>query len=125
MLNVFDIAIPEERPDILDRVAYAVEPDRMYPASLSDMVESLPHMGELDSAMVSILAPVAGILTPANIALVGLTKPETVAQHGAEALAIRAALMTGARLWFTERLHVAINHAPLNFRILRDERYRL
>lgn len=122
MLNVFDIAMPEERVDIPDRAAYVIEPARAYPAALADMTDALDNIGSLPSALQSIITPVRDLLTPERIALTEKSLDEI---DNANARVERARLLEAARLWFTEKLHAALNFKPLNLHILKDERYRL
>ena len=124
MLNVFEIARPEDRPDIADYTAYAVDPAVMYPAALADMLEALPNASALSTALGQEITAVRDILTQEQIDR-ALTPKDETAEWSEEAKSNRARLLNHSRRWFTEKLHAAINHKPLNLHILKDERYRL
>lgn len=113
-LNVFDHAQPIEREGTEN--AFNAAPFETYSAALADMLASKDRLAQLSPALQQILAPVAGVLSAESIAAALAGKPGD---------AQRAALLEAARLWFTEKLHAAISHAPLFISWTRDERVKL
>jgi ABC-type iron transport system FetAB ATPase subunit len=128
-MNVLSIAIAlEGTPG--DYAAFEVQPDALYPAALADMKDAAARTDQLSSALRQIIMPVRELLTDANIALALTPKAEIVAGDNAAQvdgdLSARYQLLEAARLWFTEKLHQAINHAPMHLRILKgDGSFRL
>lgn len=127
-MNVFSIATAlEGAPG--DRAMFEAAPADMYPAALADMQDAVARADQLSSALRQIIWPVHDLLNESSIAVALTPKAEVLAggdsaQVSAD-LSARAALLEAARLWFTEKLHAAINHAPMQLRILKDDRYRL
>lgn len=127
-MNVLNIALAVEvTPG--DRAAFEAQPSELYPASLADMQAAVPQAGQLSTALQRIILPVRELLTDENVALALTPKADVTAWNDtaeiSRALIARASLLEAARLWFTEKLHQAVNHAPMALRILKDERYRL
>lgn len=127
-MNVFSIAAAlEGAPG--DRASFEAAPADLYPAALADMQDAASRVDQLTPALRQILWPVRDLLTESSIAVALTTKADVLAggdpaQVSAE-LAARAALLEAARLWFTEKLHAAINHAPMQLRILKDDAFKL
>lgn len=113
-LNVFDHAQHIDREGTEN--AFAAAPFETYSAALDDMLESKDRIDQLSPALQQIIVPVAGVLSAESIA---------AALAGEPGDAQRAALLEAARLWFTEKLHAAISHAPLFISWTRDERVKL
>jgi hypothetical protein len=121
MLKIFDIAIEQPALAYGDPICYEIDPAAAYPAALRDMQEAAMRADQLDSALRTILAPVQTMLTDTGIAL-ALTPRGEVSD---DALPVRAQLLEAARLWFTERLHQAVNRAPMSLRITKKVDFRL
>lgn len=128
MLNVSEIAAPVEFGED-GRVAFEVLPAQMYQPALADMKAAAPQAGQLSTALQRSILPVRDLLTDENIATALTPKSEIMAGDDAvqiaQALITRATLLEAARLWFTEKLHQAVNHAPMSLRILKNDNYRL
>lgn len=127
-MNVFSIAIaPEGTPG--ERALFEAAPADLYPAALADMRAAAPQAAQLSTALQRIILPVRDLLTDDNIAITLTPKADVMDWDDAaqieNALSVRASLLEAARLWFTEKLHQAVNHAPMTLRILKDDRYRL
>lgn len=119
-MNVFSIAVAlEGTPG--DRATFEAAPADLYPAALADMQDAAGRIDQLTPALRQILWPVRDLLTESNINVALTPKADVLAGD----VTMRAALLEAARLWFTEKLHAAINHAPLHLRIVKDDRYRL
>lgn len=127
-MNVFSIAVAlEGAPG--DLAVFEAAPADLYPAALADMQAAVPQASQISTALQRIILPVRDLLTESSIAM-SLTPKADVLAGGDPAqvsadLSERAALLEAARLWFTEKLHQAVNHAPMALRILKDDKYRL
>lgn len=115
-MDVFTIAEPESRDD--DRAGFVANPADLYPAALAEVVRVV-QTAERPSGALGLLYDRAQVLQTIDPdaykrALTG--KPGDSGR--AEALEI-------ARLWFTELLHAAIDHAPMGLHITKDEHYKL
>lgn len=120
-MNVFSIAAAlEGAPG--DRASFEAAPADLYPAALADMQDAANRVDQLTPALRQIVWPVRDLLTESNVAA-ALT-PKADVQNSSD-LSTRAALLEAARLWFTEKLHAAINHAPMQLRILKDDAFKL
>lgn len=113
-LNVFDFAKKIERAEADN--AFAAAPFETYGAALADMLDAKERVAQLSPALQQIIVPVSGVLTAESVA---------AALAGQPGDAQRRALLEAARLWFTEKLHAAISHAPLFISWTRDERVKL
>jgi hypothetical protein len=128
-MNVLSIAIAlEGTPG--DYATFEVQPDDLYPASLVDMKGAAGRADQLSSALRQIILPVHDLLTDEHIAIALTPKAEIIAGDDSAQvegdLSMRYKLLEAARLWFTEKLHQSINHAPMRLRILKgDGAYRL
>lgn len=132
MLNVFDIAHPEDRsgdrllaelpegaPELPNQYTwFAVQPAELYPATLAHIQKVLE--GQRPPDPLGMYFDAARRLAPAAWAAAELER----AACPVDLLAVRAEALEIARLWFTEMLHQAAA-GPIGLHILKDERYRL
>ena len=121
----------EERENINDRTYYAVDPAKVYPATVKEIVRRLDEEdvparyvqagGEIrDNPLLRLFGRAKEIPPQAwDHAL------ESRENYPAKAREARGKALEIARLWFTEVLHQENDYAPLGVHILKDERYRL
>jgi len=100
---------------------FEVEPSEMYPAVLADLQNAVENNRAVSTALGTYKAQGAQ-LDPEAWELALVPRGELTSQA---ALAARSQALELARLWFTERLHQHIDHAPLELRILRNADWRL
>jgi hypothetical protein len=123
---------------------FEVEPSEMYPAALADVQVALEENRAVSGALVLYkhratqlaVEAVASWQENDDFILTRTVKHvDTKAWElallprdsitDARAVEIRAEALEIARLWFTERLHQFINHAPMELHILKDDDWRL
>ena len=100
---------------------FVVEPAQLYPAAVADLIEVV-EAGRQPSHP-ALIAP----YHQARALGAGGLKTALVPRHKCppDDLALRAEALEVARLWFTEKLHQAIDNAPMGLHIVKDEAYRL
>jgi hypothetical protein len=110
----------KQRSDSADgRVVFEVEPGKMYPAAIKDINttriadNNWTGVQHLDSAVRHL--PARGWELAINLQMEVEPDEESLYNNALEL----------ARLWFTEKLHQAINHAPMKLVIKKDLRWRL
>lgn len=96
---------------------FVVEPAQLYPAAIADLIEVV-EAGRQPSHP-ALIAPYhrAKALGAGGLRLALVAR----AQCPPDDLTIRAEALEVARLWFTEKLHQAIDHAPMGLHITKDD----
>jgi hypothetical protein len=109
-----------------DRVAFEIGPGVLYPEAIAD-IRALLASGYLPQAKTKAGMDALMILhtqakrVPAEAWDMALSAEPPLPERGE----IRAMALELARLWFTEKLHQAVDYKPMALRILKDERYKM
>lgn len=111
--SVFSTLLGREIPE------FEIDPDTMYPATIEEIQLALAGEGVFPIRD----HEVAAKSLPEFAWGLALTPRDQVEEW--EKLAIRAKALELARLWFTERIHQAVDHVPMKIHILKSERWRL